>query len=73
MHEIRVNIMTKQHSMLFLLMLSVLSINNLVFGEKSVESEDVIIYFSVSKQGGAIIRGGAIFGGNTVPLFYYAH
>ena len=35
---------------------------------RSLEFEYVIIYFSVPKGGGAIIRGGAIFGGNTVYI-----
>ena len=52
-------------------MMSVLLINNVVLSEKSVEFEYVVTCFLVPKRGGAIIRGGAIFGGNTVPHWGY--
>ena len=39
---------------------------NVVLSEKNAAFKYAIIYFSVPKRGDAIIRGGAIFGGNTV-------
>ena len=58
--------MTKQHLMLFQLMM----INNVVLSEKSVEFECDNIFLD-PKKGGAIIRGAAIFGRNTVKIKNY--
>ena len=38
----------------------------MVLCKESVEFEKVIIYFLMSKERGAVIRGGAIFGGKMV-------
>ena len=37
-----------------------------------MEFEHEIIYFSVPKRGGAIIRGGATFGGNMVHILSHS-
>ena len=38
---------------------------------KMLNFEYAIIFFLVPKREGAIIKGGAIFGGNTVQIFRY--
>ena len=43
-------------------------LNCVILNEESAEYEYLKMYFSASKRGGAVIRGGAIFGGNTVHL-----
>ena len=44
--------MTKQHSMLFQLVMTVLLINNIALNVKSVEFEYVTTYFSMPRGGG---------------------